>query len=490
MMGARQKNLKPGHPPASGIALSDPSNNLAQEPAIVVNVNELPDQRNHHAARARGASEPPASQTGPQSRLGGKPQVSAAQSLDNCTAWATARNMESQHRSPAEILGPSHGIPSEENSKVIRQAQTSFDQLISLLKKSTSQSTDGSDAASEIAALQERLGKEQQNNKRLTEDHMNLTKEHKRLDRDYREQSNQLCEANARLRDTLHEKDHLRQLLEGGTFANSAKITDTAILDAWKELSYNIRDLAYTLAQAQNVEGLSDFFISRMRRMTPEYKKLLQDQDYSHALMQGYLWRLIDERIFRPKQSDEQFWGGCQITSLKLGKDEVYSKVMSKKGKNSGDWTTLAHAARSFSQVSVMFSKLWDDNNGLINTVVSWETELLKPLFLRRSPRTGRTQGRINEQLAEIFKSAIELDKMMIYSNAYFMIEWNLPGKKPPTKSRYDKESMESVFQEVDLSPKSLVRFFASPSLSKSGTADGQKYNIRNVLAKASVICN
>ncbi|KAG9507570.1 hypothetical protein J7337_001123 [Fusarium musae] len=489
MVGARQKTPKPGHPPTSGIALSDPSNNLAQGPAIVVNVDELPDPRNHHAARARGASEPPASQTGPQSRLGGKPQVSAAQYLNNCTAWATARNMESQHRSPAEILGPSHGVPSEEDSKVIRQAQTSFDQLVSLAKRSTSQSTEVSDA-SEIAALQERLGKEQQNNQRLTGDHRNLTKEHKRLNRDYREQRSQLYEANTRLRDTLLERDHLRQLLEGGTFANSAKITDTAILDAWKELSYNIRDLAYTLAQAQNVEDPSEVVISRLRCMAQGYKKLLQDQDYSHALMQGYLWRLIHQRIFRPKQRDGQFWGGLQITSLKLGKDEVYSKVMSKEGKNSDDWATLAHAARSFSQISVMFNKLWNDNNGLIKTVVSRETELLTPFFLRRSPRTDRTQGKINEQLTEIFKSAIELDKMMMCSQAYFMIEWNVPGKKPPTKSRYDKDSMESVFQEVKLSPKSLVEFLASPILSKSGTADGQKYNIRNVLAKASVICN
>ncbi|KAF5582735.1 hypothetical protein FPANT_8407 [Fusarium pseudoanthophilum] len=489
MMGARQKNPKPGHPPTSGIALSDTSNNLAQESGIVVNVDELPDPRNRHAARARGASEPPASQTGHQSRLGGKPQVSAAQSLNNCTVWATARNMESQHRSPTENLGPSHGTSLKENSKVIRQAQASFDQLVSLAKKSTSRSTDSSNA-SEIAVLQERLGKEQQNNKRLTGDHMKLTKEHKRLDRDYQEQSNLLDQANARLHETLLERDHLRQLLEGGTFANSAKITDTAILDAWKELSYNIRDLAYTLPQAQNVEDLSDFVISRLRRMTPGYKKLLQDQDYSHALMQGYLWILIDERIFRPKQPDEQLWGGCQMTSLKLGKDEVYSKVMSKKRKNSDDWTALAHAARSFSQVSVMFSKLWDDNNELINRVVLWETEVLNPFFLRRSPRTGRTQGRINEQLAEILKSAIELDKMMMYSKAYFMIEWNLPGKKPPTKSRYDKDSMESVFQEAELDPKSLVKFFASPILSKSGTADGLKYNIRIVLAKASVVCD
>ncbi|KAF5701663.1 hypothetical protein FMUND_13800 [Fusarium mundagurra] len=487
-MGARQKNSKPGHAPTAGIALSDASSNLAQELAIVVNVDELPEPRNHHSARARGASEPPASQTGPQSRLGGKPQAAAALPLNTCTAWAMARNMENQHQIPTETLGHSRGVSPEEDSRVIWQAQTSFDQLVSLAKRRVPQSTDGSNA-SEIAALQERLGKEQQNNQRLAVHHKNLTKEHERLDHDYQKQSDELDEANARLRAALLEGDHLRQLLEGVTFANSAKITDTAILEAWKELSYNIRDLAYTLAQTQNVEDLSDFVISRLRGMTPEYKRLLQDQDYSHALMQGYLWRLIDERIFRPCQPGEQFWGGCQTPSLKLAKSEVYSKVMSKKDKNSDDSTTLAYAARSFSQISVMFSKLWDDNNGFIK-IVSWETDLLKPFFLRRSPRTDRTQKKINGQLNEIFKSAIELDKMMMSSKAYFMIEWNLPGKKQPTKIRYDKGFMESDFHEVEPNPKSLVKFFASPILSKSGTADGQKYNIRNVLAKASVICN
>ncbi|KAF5617448.1 hypothetical protein F52700_12643 [Fusarium sp. NRRL 52700] len=473
MKETRQKNPKPGHPP----------------PAIIVNVDELPEPRNHHAAGARSASEPPATYTGPQIRLGDKTQVATAQSLDTCTAWATAGNMENQHQSPTETLDHSRGVSPEEESRVIRQAQSSLDQLVSLVKKRVSQSTEGSNA-SEIAALQELLGEEQQNNEILTRDHINLSKEHKKLNRAYQKQSDELHETNGKLEDVLLERDQLRQLLEGGTFANSAKTTDITILGTWKNLAFNIRGLAYTLARTPDIVELDETVTERLRLMTPGYMKLFQDKDYSHALMQGYLWILIKELVFKPIGSSGLTWGGSQTTSLKLVKEEVYSQILLKKGKSPDYLTTLAHAARSFSQVSAMFSKLWDDNNEFIKELISHETRLLRPFILRGSTRVSRSEKKINEQLTDIVQCAIELDKMMMCSKAYFRIMWNLPGKKSPTNVRYDNKFMESGIYEVKLGSKSRVKFFISPILFKTGTADGQKYDTMNVLAKASVVCN
>ncbi|KAG5804096.1 hypothetical protein H9Q74_009164 [Fusarium xylarioides] len=482
MKEAQQKNPKPGHLPASGFPLSDPSKNLSQEFVMIVNVDELPEPGNPHAASARSASEPPAPRIGPHSRLGGKTQVAAAQSLDTCTPRAMARNLESHHQSPTETSP-------EEQSRVIRQAQTIFDQLVSLAKRSVSQSTEGSDA-SEIAALQEHLGTEQENNQSLTKDYKSLAKEHKRLGRAYQKQSEELDETNARLGDVLLERDQLRQLLEGGTFANSAKTTDIAILGIWKTIAFNIRNLAYTLAQAPDTMKIDKTVTKRLRFVAPGYMKLFQDEDDRHALMQGYLWVLIEELVFKPIGCDVLTWGGSQTTSLKLVKEEVYSQILSKKDKDPEYLTTFAHAARSFSQVSAMFSKLWDDNNAFIKQLVWQETQLLRPFFLRGPTRASRSEKKINEQLKEIIQFAIKLDKMMMCSKAHFMIEWNLRGKKSRTNIRYDNDFMESDIYEIDLGSKSRVKFFMSPILLKTGTADGQKYDTTNVLAKASVVCN
>jgi hypothetical protein len=127
---------------------------------------------------------------------------------------------------------------------------------------------------------------------------------------------------------------------------------------------------------------------------------------------------------------------------------------------------------------------------GSSNNLSRGKLSFCNHFFLRRSARTDRTEKKINEQLNEIVQSAIELDKMMMCSKACFMIEWQPPAKKSHSNNRYDKEFMESDIHEVEPSSKSRVKFFMSPILLKTGTADGQKYDTTNVLAKASVVCN
>jgi hypothetical protein len=323
MKETRQRNSKLGPPPGSEISVSGPSNDLAQEPATFFDVDQLLESRNHHAGIVKGASEPLVSQIGPQGRPGDKSQVAATQLSDSCNNKATADSMERQCPELTDILDKSRSISPQEASRAIQMAQSSLGQLVSLLQRSTSTSTEGSDA-SEIAALQDLLEKEQQNNQRLTGDHRNLIKEYKRLDHAYEKQSDELHKTNDRLSDALLKRDQLRQLLEGGTFANSAKTTDSAILGIWKQLAYNIRNLAYILARTTDIGELSDTVTTRLRRVTTEYTKLFQDQDHSHALMQGYLWGLIEDRIFKPDRSDRLTRGGSQTTSWKLAKDDIY----------------------------------------------------------------------------------------------------------------------------------------------------------------------
>ncbi|TVY70461.1 hypothetical protein Focb16_v001187 [Fusarium oxysporum f. sp. cubense] len=509
MKEAQQKKSKPGPPPGSEIPVSDSSNDLAQEPATFVNVDQLLEQRNHQATRVMGALGPLVSQIEPQRRPDDESPVAATRLSDSCDNKATSDSMESQCPELTVVLDNSRSISPQETSKVIKRAQSSLGQLVSLLQRSTSTSTEGSDA-SEIAALQDLLDKEQQNNQSLTGDHENLTREYKRLDREHGKKMDEIHETNERLHDALLERDQLRQLLEGGTFANSAKTADSTILGTWKQLAYKIRNLAHILAHTPDTLDLGDVAKQRLRFLSNDYVNLLKGEDYIHALMQGYLWALLEDRVFQPNPTDQPIWGGSQITCLKLARDDIYcqchmgdvclvhgvhvltflARLASETGKNPDYLATFAHAARCFSQVSTMYSKLWDDDHRFIEQVVSLEAQRLQPFFLRRSARLDRTEKKISEELKDIIHSAVELDKMMMCSKARFMIEWKTPAKTSRSNARYNREFMEAVIYDGELGPKSRVKFFTSPILLKAGTADGQKYNTTNVLAKASVVCN
>jgi hypothetical protein len=151
---------------------------------------------------------------------------------------------------------------------------------------------------------------------------------------------------------------------------------------------------------------------------------------------------------------------------------------------------SIAHIARWLAQGSTMMSKLGGKDHTVLQRLVNIEAKHLRPFYSSDQSRTDRSEKHIMDQLRGIMDSAIEIDKMMMCSKAIFQVHWRDQSQKPGLTQRYNKDVMVSEAYENYLSPKSRVMFFISPVLYEFGTADGQSYDSRMVLAKAVVVCD
>lgn len=150
----------------------------------------------------------------------------------------------------------------------------------------------------------------------------------------------------------------------------------------------------------------------------------------------------------------------------------------------------IAHAARWLAQGSVMMCNLWERDDRGIRRLVVAEAKRLRPFHSIHQSTADRCDRKVVDQLREILDSATELDQMMMRSKAIFQIHWRDESQSPSTAEMWNEDVMDSEASTKKLSPKSRVIFFISPIVYKAGTADGQRYNSRMVLAKASVVCN
>ena len=134
------------------------------------------------------------------------------------------------------------------------------------------------------------------------------------------QQQKEIQKANAKLQDALQERDQLRKLLDGGSLANSSKVTDDAIKSKWTEIDYNIRCLVHGLDNAPPMLSLDDEVRNRLRFLSREYLKILHDPDLRVFLMRGYLWVLIQDNVFN---SGENLWGGPELRSYKASRGSL-----------------------------------------------------------------------------------------------------------------------------------------------------------------------
>ena len=137
-----------------------------------------------------------------------------------------------------------------------------------------------------------------------------------------------------------------------------------------------------------------------------------------------------------------------------------------------------------------MMGKVWDEDTNIFKHMMRTEVKRLRPFASDRQSRADRTGKKILDQLRDIINSAIELDKMMMCSRVVFLIDWWDTSQNPRSLQRWNPEVMEAEAWEKDLSQKSHVKLRLSPILYKFGTADGQNYDTRMVLAKSGVVCD
>ncbi|KAI1068022.1 hypothetical protein LB507_004837 [Fusarium sp. FIESC RH6] len=301
-----------------------------------------------------------------------------------------------------------------------------------------------------------------------------------------RYQQKEIQKANAKLQDALQERDRLRKLLDGGSLANSSKVTDDAIKGKWTEIDYNIRCLVHGLDNAPPMLSLDDKVRNRLRFLSREHLKILDDPDLRVFLMRGYLWVLIQDNVFN---SGETLWGGPELRSYKASRDSLLDRIGEIEGRSEHK-PSIAHVARWLAQGSTMMGEIWDKDINAFNHMMHTEVKRLRSFASDRQSRADRTGNKISDQLRDIINSAIELDKMMMCSRAVFLIEWWDTSQNPRSLQRWNPEVMEAEAWEKDLSQKSHVKLRLSPILYKFGTADGQNYDSRMVLAKSGVVCD
>jgi hypothetical protein len=151
---------------------------------------------------------------------------------------------------------------------------------------------------------------------------------------------------------------------------------------------------------------------------------------------------------------------------------------------------SIAYIAKWLAQGATMMSQLWKKDSTAVKRMVHTEAKRLRPFASDHRFKLDRVDKKVSDQLSDIISSAIELDQMMMSSKAVFMIHWRDQSQKPGPLERWNPEVMEAEAYEQDLSEKSRVKLRLSPILYKVGTADGQNYDSRMVLAKSTVVCD
>lgn len=236
--------------------------------------------------------------------------------------WNVEEVLEAQEADHTAFLEESRNISSQQISsveQVVRtEVQTGMERIVNYVKSFIPQPAQASNAST-IADLRAQLQAEKDYVQKLTVDHNDMAQHsHK--------QKQDLGKVNAKLDHALRERDHLRQLLDGGSLANSRKITDDSIRGKWNELTYNIRCLAHFLAQDPLQQQLDDLVTKRLRCVYKDYRKLLKDEDYRELLIMGHLWVIVQDEVF---DADEQLWGGPGLKPYKITRDHVITLSVS-----------------------------------------------------------------------------------------------------------------------------------------------------------------
>jgi hypothetical protein len=235
--------------------------------------------------------------------------------------WTQEDMFGAQQENYTAFLDNYRVVSSEERSNLAQVIQTEvqngMDRVFNYVKSFIPQPAQAS-TTSTTTELRAQLKKERNYVQKLSGDYNNLLQHsHK--------QKQDLEKVNARLDDVLRERDQLRQLLEGGSLANSDKATDDSIRGKWKELAYNIRCLARHLAHNPPRQQLDDIAKERLRFIAGDYHTLLEDEDYRELIIMSYLWVTVQDDVFDARQT---VWGGPELKSFKAVRDRIICEYM------------------------------------------------------------------------------------------------------------------------------------------------------------------
>ncbi|KAF5972606.1 hypothetical protein FCOIX_9246 [Fusarium coicis] len=478
-MEAQNSNRKPGFPLDLETEVSGPLNTTMDQGTPLTKV-----EKDYNALLGSIPKFPasPDHQIGAEVEDNHRSHTGTMQAGNSPEDWTVGDVIKVQQENNAAFLDEYRLTSSNEKlnlAQVVQsELQNGMDRICNYIKRLAAQPVQ-SPTASTITELRAQLKKEKNYVQKLSGDYSNQVQHsHK--------QKQILENLNAKLDDALRERDQLRQLLEGGSLANSDKATDDSIQGKWKEISYNIRCLARHLAQNSPQQQLDDVTRERLRFISRDYRTLLEDEDYRELILVSYLWVIVQDNAFDAR---ETVWGGPELGAFKAVRDRIITRIGDVINiPNSDD--PVAYAARWLAQGSALMGSLWERDDRGFRRLVLAEAKLLRPFHSTHQSMADRCDRKVTDQLREILNSAIELDEMMMRSKAIFQVHWRDRSQSLNSATMWNQNIMDSVASKKTLSPKSRVVFFVSPVVYKTGTADGQRYDSQMVLAKASVVCD
>ncbi|KAF4417365.1 hypothetical protein FACUT_12266 [Fusarium acutatum] len=465
-MEAQDSNQKPGFPLNLETEASGPLNTVMDQStpltkheqdynALLGSIPKFPGSHDHPIGSE--VQDNHQSHTGPM-QAGNTPED-----------WTVEDVFKVQQENNAAFLDGIRLISSNERSTIAQVVQTEFqngmERVFNCIKNFIPQPAQAP-TASTITELRAHLKKEKDYVQKLSIEYDNLLQHTHKKKQD-------LGKANAKLDDALRERDQLRQLLDGGSLANSDKATDDSIRGNWKALAYNIRCLARHLAQNPPQQQLDDIARERLRFVARDYYTLLEDEDYRELILMGYLWVTVQDNVF---DAVESVWGGPELKAFKAVRDRIITRIGDGINIPNND-DPVAYAARWLAQGSAMMGNLWERDDRGIRCLVLAETKLLRPFYSTRQSMADRCGRKVTDQLRDILSSAIELDEMMMRSKAIFQVHWQDRSQSLNSATMWNQNVMDSVASKKTLSPRSRVVFFISPVVYKTGTADGQRYD-------------
>ncbi|KAF7559163.1 hypothetical protein G7046_g4999 [Stylonectria norvegica] len=290
-----------------------------------------------------------------------------------------------------------------------------------------------------------------------------------------------LGEMQSRLDQAREERDSQKQLISGYSMANPGKVADSDLKSKWKQLDYDIRSLAFTLAKFAPNGKPDTTAAGRMKFITEDFAACILDEACRRFFIQGYLWTLVVAAVF---DGNAGIWAGDAGSGLKSVMRHTFQKM-----KEPESQQFPPQVAIWLSQGVALLHQLWGLDHKTVKGVTYEESKRIWHFIGNRESVSAESHRDVWKALYEIVDNALGLDQIFMESKAMFRIEWDFSSETAGEK-RYYPEGMEAVGYQTELSPQSLVRFFAAPALIKIGNADGQHYDAQTVLCKASVVCN
>ncbi|KAF4975289.1 hypothetical protein FZEAL_7902 [Fusarium zealandicum] len=295
----------------------------------------------------------------------------------------------------------------------------------------------------------------------LYQEKMRLESQTQHLLADNGTMQKQLKETKDKLTKALAERDEQRRLDDGATLADSAKATDDVVQSMWKQLNYNICSLAKLLAKYSHTRPADEITKERLRSIVSGWSRLLGDEDFRDFVIQSYLWILVDEQVF---DGECGVWGGDHGHHLKSMREAIIGFTPAT-GTPGATTPSLRHAARWFAQGSAFLEHFLGNDKKAFRDLVTTEARRLKSFCLVSENSADQADKSIREELKTILELALKLDRMFMGSKALFVVRWPADTHNPTKPLHFNKNMMEALAWDKDLSHQSQVRFAVSPAL-------------------------